>query len=51
VQLRGNVARGLPGEIGTASGKSSIKVGILLKRVFSRATEFVLKLSKLLFDA
>jgi hypothetical protein len=40
----------LPGKIGSASGKSAIEVRILLKHVFSRSTEFVLDLSKLLLD-
>lgn len=43
--------RGLPKEISNASSKPSIQVGILLKHVFSRATEFILEVGKLLFDA
>jgi hypothetical protein len=34
----------------SASGESSIEVGVLLKRIFGRSTEFVFELSQFLFD-
>ncbi|HEY8226748.1 MAG TPA: hypothetical protein VIG25_15820 [Pyrinomonadaceae bacterium] len=38
------------GQRGNGSGKSAIEIGVFLEHVFSRAAEFFLQLSQLLFD-